>query len=88
MTNGTPRPARKAVVYAPTARKAALPSEIWPVKPVRMFRPVAAITVMAARLATSSQYELAAKGMAKRATMNTASARRARRVSKMPMSLA
>ena len=55
MAKGTPWPAMNAVEYAPTARKAALPSEICPVKPVRMLRPIAAITAMAARLATSSQ---------------------------------
>jgi hypothetical protein len=49
------RPARAAVAYPPTARKAALPSEICPVEPVRRFKPIAPMTAMPVRQRTSSQ---------------------------------
>ena len=84
--NGTPRLASQAVEYAPIAMKAAFPSEICPVNPVRMLSPMAAITAIAARFSTSSQYDEPKRGRTKSTTRKAARMRRARAVSKMAMS--
>jgi len=68
--SGTGRPARvdsNAEVNAPTARKPPWPSEIWPVKPTRMFSPTAPMTAMRMVLTIPSQYESRTEGAATRA---------------------
>ncbi len=44
--------ARMAPAYAPTPKKAPCPSEIWPVNPMRMFRPKAAMAAIPVMLMT------------------------------------